>query len=100
MPGQWAHSTRAQRLPPGWARTTRRIMRTHNGICHVCHQPGADQIDHIEPGDDHGDHNLAPIHAVPCHRNKSANEGVHARTRIASARYRTSEQHPGMRSTQ
>jgi 5-methylcytosine-specific restriction endonuclease McrA len=58
-------------------------FKEHGDICHRCGQPGADTIDHIIPGDDHSLSNLAPIHdrnAPHCHRYKTSQEGVNART--------------------
>lgn len=62
-------------------------MRDHGGICHICGQPGADQIDHILPvglgGALNDPSNLAPIHAEPCHRKKTARELAEMRRRAA-----------------
>lgn len=74
----WATSDRRSRLPSDWPATRRRILKRDHGICHVCGRPGADQVDHLEAGDDHSDDNLAAIHDDPCHRAKSAAEGVQA----------------------
>ncbi len=58
-------------------------MRKYAGICHVCGEPGADQVDHVVPiaegGRDHVD-NLRPIHSKPCHDDKTKAEGSRART--------------------
>lgn len=52
-------------------------MRKHGGICHVCGEAGANQVDHVIPlaqgGQDTLD-NLRPIHATPCHRDKTQAE--------------------------
>ncbi|MGW4487869.1 HNH endonuclease [Amycolatopsis sp. NPDC004368] len=97
MPGNWAGSTRAARLPPDWGTRVATVMVRDHGICHVCGQAGADQVDHIEQGDDHDLRNLAPIHThVPpyCHRAKSSAEGNDARWQ--HRRGRPAEQHPGL----
>ena len=55
----------------------RRIMQRHRSICHVCHEPFADQIDHVIPLAEQGpdtDNNLRPIHAIPCHADKTEAE--------------------------
>lgn len=96
MPGQWAGSDRVHRLPANWPAIRRRILRRDHGICHVCGHPGADEVDHVHAGDDHSDANLAAIHDDPCHKAKSAGEGVEARRAIAAQRYRPREQHPGL----
>lgn len=52
-------------------------MRRDAGICHVCGKPGATQVDHVIPlahGGPDDDTNLAPIHAEPCHREKTRRE--------------------------
>lgn len=63
-------------------------MRDHGRICHVCGQPNADQVDHIIPvmfgGARFDPANLAPIHAEPCHRIKTAAELAEARRRAAA----------------
>lgn len=98
MSGQWRGSTRRQRLPADWPERCKRILRRDRRRCHVCGGPGADAVDHVRPGDDHSDGNLAAIHqdvAPYCHRAKSAAEGVRARAARRSSRYRQPEPHPG-----
>lgn len=92
----WEGSTRRRRLPPGWAKTVIRILKRDGRVCHVCGGPGADEVDHVRPGDDHSDANLAAIHGDPCHRIKSAREGARARRRPVPLR-RPAEPHPGLR---
>src|SRR6056297_236970 len=41
------------------------VMRSHNGVCHICGQGAADAIDHIVPvawGGSDDPSNLAPAH--------------------------------------
>jgi len=102
MSGAWAGSGRRARLPHGWPKIRARILKRDGRICHVCHGPGADAVDHIIPGDDHSDGNLAAIHQdVPpfCHRKKSSHEGADA-AKAARARRpgrrRPREPHPGL----
>lgn len=55
-------------------------------------------MDHINPGDDHSDGNLAAVHdavAPHCHRKKSSAEGNAARHRYSTRR--PAERHPGLR---
>lgn len=104
----WPGSTRHRRLPSAWDRTRARILKRDHGICHVCHRRGADEVDHLDAGDDHRDSNLAAIHNDPCHAQKSAAEGAasarggaQAAARRAllphASTSRPAERHPGLR---
>ncbi len=97
MSGRWQGSTRRSRLPLDWSsRIVPRIMARDHGICYLCGQPGADTIDHIQPGDNHTDTNLAAVHDRTwphCHRYKSSREGNTARHRYRDRR--STEPHPG-----
>lgn len=73
----WAGSTRRQRLPPDWPQIRRRILE-RDPVCTKCWQQPSTEADHIVNGDDHSDANLRGI-CTPCHRRKSALEGVEAR---------------------
>jgi 5-methylcytosine-specific restriction protein A len=89
----WSGSTRSSRLPAKWDQLRREADRLNpNRTCHVCGRPGGDELDHIVPGDDHSQNNLAWIHNDPCHRQKSSREGAAARPRL----YRDPEQHPAL----
>jgi 5-methylcytosine-specific restriction protein A len=80
-----------------WKATRLRILRRDGGRCHVCHLAGATQVDHVVPKGEGGgdeDTNLAAIHDDPCHRQKSAAEGLRARRRYP--RKRPVEPHPGL----
>lgn len=82
----WESSTRRERTVSGWEQQRRaeRVMRQHHGICHVCHQPDADQVDHVlalEEGGADDEANLRPIHARPCHADKTQAEAARARAR-------------------
>jgi 5-methylcytosine-specific restriction protein A len=73
----WQGTTRRQRLPTDWNTRRQLVFKRDGNICHICHQPGADTIDHIIPGDNHSLENLAPIHdnqPPHCHRIKTAKE--------------------------
>ena len=89
----WNTSTRKARLPSNWPTLRRMILERDGGICHVCWLPGADQVDHIVPGDDHRPVNLAAIHNHPCHARKSAQEGGRANGRKWR---RPASPHPGL----
>ncbi|WP_422387505.1 HNH endonuclease [Arthrobacter sulfonylureivorans] len=82
---------RNQTTASEWQRTRSRVLRDHHNTCHVCGLPGADQVDHIIPiglgGARKDPANLAPIHAEPCHRNKTAKELTEMR-RNATAQQR------------
>lgn len=81
----WANSTRRLHTKVSGSREQRRnrlVMRKFYGVCHVCGQPGADQIDHVIPLAEHGPDeldNLRPIHAKPCHAEKTQAEARRAR---------------------
>jgi 5-methylcytosine-specific restriction enzyme A len=73
----WKQSPSGWVKPPGWDRTRRQILERDQGICHLCHQPGADTVDHLRPksrgGSDHPN-NLAAVHdshPPHCHRAKT-----------------------------
>lgn len=93
-PPGWQHTTRAAHTGSGWTQRAarRRILDRDRHVCHVCHQPGADQVDHVialaEGGADTDD-NLAAIHARPCHAAKTAAESARARARNRTARSHT-----------
>lgn len=81
----WAVPSGWQR-PANWDRDRAYVLQRDHGICHVCHAPGADTVDHVIPqsqgGRDHPD-NYAPIHdSTPphCHRAKTN----HDRTRASN----------------
>lgn len=61
-----------------WQRLSAKVMRDHEGRCHVCGRAGATEIDHklaVALGGSRTDEsNLAPIHPDPCHREKTARE--------------------------
>jgi 5-methylcytosine-specific restriction endonuclease McrA len=92
----WQASTRRERTVSGGRQQSRAaaVMHLHDGICHVCGQPGADQVDHVIPTapdarePEHRDlplsyvdsiANLRPIHRQPCHREKTLAEAQRAR---------------------
>lgn len=65
-------------------RRARKILRIHRGICHVCSEPFADQVDHVIPlaeGGPDTEDNLRPIHARPCHEAKTKREAARGRAR-------------------
>ena len=82
----WQSSTRRTRTGSGsrQQKNAAHVMYRDDGVCHVCGQPGADEVDHVVPlaegGDDHVS-NMAPIHARPCHAEKTQLEARRARER-------------------
>jgi 5-methylcytosine-specific restriction protein A len=101
----WAGSTRKARLPAGWESEIRPAVLARDG--HACQWrvPGgicgasANQVDHADPLGGDGMDNLQSL-CQPHHAIKSGREGGRAsgalRSRIAAARYRKPEAHPGL----
>lgn len=90
----WAGSTRASRLPPDWRTAIRpAVLARDEYKCQLRYEMctvEAEDVDHIEPGDDHRMENLQAV-CNPCHNKKTADE----RPRPPSL-YRTPERHPGL----
>ncbi len=83
-------------LPANWGVLRRRVLRGSD-ICSICHQPGADEVDHITPryaGGADDISNLRPVHRA-CHARKSSAEGHARRRELAARRKRPRERHPG-----
>ena len=101
MSGSWRGSTRKARLPKDWKQRRARVFAEYGRICHVCGEPGADEVDHVKRGDDHSLENLRPIHGwrTPqgCHKYKTARESAEVRQqkreRLIKRRLRP---HPGL----
>jgi len=97
----WETSNRKAELPHDWATRRVRVLRRDAYRCRardstglVCGAP-ANQVDHIERGNNHDESNLEAL----CrwhHARKSAQEGVAAR-RPRPRQQRTPEPHPGLR---
>lgn len=98
MTGRWSGSTRRARLPADWAARRRRILQrdghqcTANELGQRCTQPATD-VDHIQPGDNHDEHNLQSLCAWH-HTRKTAAEVAAANARRPTTR-RPAERHPG-----
>jgi 5-methylcytosine-specific restriction protein A len=93
----WTGSQRTSTA--AWKALRLQILERDQGICYVCHQPGADEVDHVVPhslGGSDDPSNLAAIHDDPCHRRKSAAEGAAARVKKYDRR-RPIAPHPGMK---
>lgn len=93
-------SARAARLPSDWSTRRVRVLRRDGYRCQardstgvLCGSP-ANQVDHVEHGDDHDYANLQSL----CrwhHARKSSSEGAAARRPKATQR-RPPEAHPGL----
>ncbi|MGI8614626.1 MAG: HNH endonuclease [Nocardioidaceae bacterium] len=85
-------------VPSDWNSLKTKVMRRDRGICYVCGQSGADQVDHvvnIAEGGTHDLGNLAAIHGEPCHREKTRQEIARGHARRPRAK-RQPEPHPGL----
>lgn len=91
----WKGSTRRARLPADWKKRRARVLRRDRYQCQIagpdeipCLAP-ANEVDHIEPGDDHRLDNLqAACHE--CHKRKTIEERP-----TKTKRRRPPEAHPG-----
>ena len=95
----WSTSTRAQRLPKGWAALRRTILARDHHTCQApIHAPDCDgratEVDHIIPGDDHRPENLQAL-STPCHLAKTRAEDAARRQAYRAASRRPTEPHPG-----
>lgn len=94
-------------VPPDWKSRKARVLRRDQGVCWLCHHPGAEEVDHIvnvASGGGHEYGNLAAIHGRPCatcdrrcHIEKTAQESATARAAIRAKGKHPVEQHPGLR---
>lgn len=80
-PGQRARTGRS-----GWETSQRnaRVMRRWATVCHVCNEPGGDEVDHVIAlalGGPDTEDNLRPIHAHPCHAAKTLQDRLEAAER-------------------
>lgn len=80
----WAGSNRKDRLPANWEQLRAYVLRRDRHRCYRCGAPASD-VDHVVRGDDHRPSNLRAI-CTPCHRVKSALEGVAARRAARAGR--------------
>ena len=101
MSGGWVKAGPSHTGTRQWRKVRAQVLERDRGICHVCGEPGSDQVDHLVPWhlthDDSPD-NLAPIHSEPCHRVKTQQEAAAAR-RALGTQARPPEGHPGLRTT-
>ncbi|PSL04119.1 hypothetical protein CLV30_106123 [Haloactinopolyspora alba] len=100
----WSTSDRRQRLPRNWRHIVARIRRRDKDRCQVRLADGSQcpnsygAIDHIRNDDDHRDENLRVI-CDPHHAEKTGKEsaaGRAANRRKQQAKFRRTEQHPGL----
>lgn len=89
-----ANWQRRRPLPADWPTRRRRVMRRDRGVCHWCGNPGADEVDHVDPNGGHELTNLAPIHCIPCHQDKTITERPLRRYHTQT---RPPDPHPGLR---
>lgn len=97
----WNGSTRRARLPKDWPRIRARVLRRDRHSCtmtfsdgRICGAP-ANQVDHVEPGDDHGMANLRAL-CEWCHTHKSSSEGGTAAALTRVRTHRPKPTHPAL----
>ena len=76
-----------------WRKVRALVLERDRGVCHICHQLGADQVDHLTSrarGGSDDPSNLAAVHAHPCHQRKT-----HAERPKRPSSKRPPERHPG-----
>lgn len=94
MQHNWQNSTRAQRLPGNWRTLRLEILKRDGYRCQIALDGctgAANEVDHIQPGDNHDPSNLR---AACTWCNKRSN--IATRPKRPSM-YRTPERHPGLR---
>lgn len=85
-------------LPSNWPALRRAVLKRDGHRCQRCGAENANQVDHIERGDDHRAVNLQSL-CTPCHALKSSREGVTARQGQTRTERRRHEQHPSRRAS-
>jgi 5-methylcytosine-specific restriction protein A len=63
----------------------RAIISRDRGLCYVCGEFGADEVDHVIPlarGGTDSPTNLKAIHREPCHRDKTSAEAAEGRALV------------------
>jgi 5-methylcytosine-specific restriction endonuclease McrA len=91
----WSGSDRRATLPKDWPKIRAQVLKRDGHACVNCGEP-ANQVDHVGDRMDHSPGNLASL-CFLCHQRKTASQSVAARRRLAAAKYRPQEKHPGLR---
>lgn len=88
---------------PEWRKKRLVVLRRDRRRCGVCGEPGANVVDHIVArslfqANDPAADALTNLQAIcdPCHKKKTAAEGVAARAAKAASRWNPKERHPGL----
>ncbi|MFD1044178.1 HNH endonuclease [Kibdelosporangium lantanae] len=94
----WTSSNRKGRLPVGWTALRITVLKRDRFTCQIRGQgctAHATEVDHIQPGDNHGLENLRAVCST-CHSRKSTSEGIRAKARLRALRHRPADRHPGL----
>lgn len=96
MSGGWQGSTRGKSTSTSqWRRLRLQVLERDEGVCRLCGDPGATEVDHIvnvaSGGAELDPANCQAVHTL-CHRKKTSAEANAARPREK----RAPERHPGL----
>src|SRR4051812_6029595 len=83
-----------------WRRLRLQVLTRDQGVCAVCHQPGADEVHHVRSkarGGSDDPANLVSVHAKPCHSTLTGKEANAIRWANTPRTGRPPEPHPGIR---
>ena len=66
--------TSTQRYGAGWGTVSRKVLARDHYVCHICGEPGADTVDHLEARARGGD--STPTNLAAAHRSCNSLKGA------------------------